>query len=178
VEKESSKAISDVSNLFLQKWPAPEFSCVAKMDFSNLENGDTAGIVSMGITFGALVVTKRNDRFQLETIIGTQNFGNDGLQTVQESKKIADLDTTTVYLQYTVKGTGLKEATDTPTAPSEEISFAYSLDGKDYITVASFHSEAGRWVGVKNGMFSSHNSDIADDLKCGYAVAEYFRYFK
>jgi len=132
----------------------------------------------MGITFGALVVTKSNDRFQLETIIGIKNFKSDGLQTVQEIKKIADLDTTTVYLKYTVKGTGRKKATDTPTAPSEEISFAYSLDGKEYITVASFQSEEGRWVGVKNGMFSCHSSDNSDNLKCGYAVAEYFRYFK
>ena len=95
------------------------------------------------------------------------------MQTEQESKKIADLDTTTVYLQYTVKGTGVKIAVETPTAPTEKISFAYSLDGKEYITVASIKAEAGRWVGVKNGMFSCHD---ANDSKGEYAVAEYFRY--
>jgi len=175
VKIESSKALSDISNLLIQKWPAPEFSCVAKMDFSKLENGDTSGIVSMGVTFGALAVTKSNDIYQLDTIIGSQKFGSNGLHTTQEIKKIANLDTTAVYLQYTVKGTGYKPAEETPTAPSEEISFAYSLDGKEYITVASFVANAGRWVGVKNGMFSCHN---ADNEKCGYAVAEYFRYFK
>lgn len=175
VPNENDKPISDLSNLLIQKWPAPEFHCVAKMDFSNLANGDIAGIVSMGVTFGALAVSKENDKMQLQYIYGNQKFENDVPYTTQESNKIADLKTSQVYFKYTVKSTGVRPAKETLTAPSEEISFAYSLDGNVYENVASYEAFAGRWVGVKNGMFCSHNGK---DSEGGYAVAEYFRYFK
>lgn len=168
------KPISELSNLLIQKWPAPEFYSIAKMDFANLVNGDIAGIVSMGVTFGALAVAKADNKLTLQFIKGNQKFENDVPYTTQENNKIADLESSQIYFKYTVKSTGVRPASETPTAPREEISFAYSLDGNNYTTVASFEAFAGRWVGVKNGMFCSHEGD---DSKGGYAVAEYFRYF-
>ena len=38
----------DMPNLLLQKWPAPEFRCVTKLDLSHLDDGDEAGVISMG----------------------------------------------------------------------------------------------------------------------------------
>ncbi|MFV0240396.1 MAG: hypothetical protein ACK5H4_10230, partial [Lacrimispora sphenoides] len=139
-----------------------------------LENGDLAGIVSMGVVYGALAVSKEHDKFVLKMITGEQKFNNDVASTIQESNTITELNVSHLYFKYTVKSTGVRPANETETAPCEEISFAYSLDGKEYETVASFEAFAGRWVGVKNGMFSSH----IDDGDGGFVIAEYVRYFK
>ena len=56
------RPVSDYRNLLLQKWPAPEFTCVTKMQLSGMENGDVAGVVSLGTEYGALAVEKRDNK--------------------------------------------------------------------------------------------------------------------
>lgn len=176
VEKEADRALCDVRNLLIQKWPAPEFSCVAKMNFADIEDGDIAGIVSMGMAFGALAVSKNNGKYELKTIVGKQDFASDGVHITEDIKKVADLDNTELYLKYTVKNIGLKKGSETETAPAEKISFSYSFDGNEYIDTVSFDSCAGRWVGVKNGMFCCHDGGKSGNVRNGYVSADFYRY--
>ena len=52
-----------------------------------------------------------------------------------------------------------------------------SFDGKAYEKQVSFTAKAGRWVGVKNGMFVNHNNEIKNENQGdGFVTADYIRY--
>lgn len=176
VEKEEDRGICDVRNLLIQKWPAPEFSCVAKMNFADLKDGDIAGIVSMGMRFGALAVAKESGKLVLKAITGEQKFDSNNIFVNEEVKEVCQLETADLFLKYTVKANGFKKGIETETAPAELICFAYSTDGNEYTESFSFDSLAGRWVGVKNGMFCCHIGGNSGVVTEGFATADYFTY--
>ena len=52
-----------------------------------------------------------------------------------------------------------------------------SPDGKAYEKQVSFTAKAGRWVGVKNGMFVNHNNEIKNENQGdGFVTVDYIRY--
>ena len=50
--------LCDISNLLLQKWPAPEFSITTCLHLEQMKDGDVAGLVSLGGCYTALAVQK------------------------------------------------------------------------------------------------------------------------
>jgi len=179
------RPVGDYRNLLLQKWPAPEFTCVTKMSFNGLVDGDYAGIISLGVDYAALGVAKKNGSYFLRTVNGKQNFDCESVYTQEivdekpiESDRFAD-DTKTVYLRYTVKRTGATEtkemALSVKNVPVEEASLEISFDGKAYENAVSYTAKAGRWVGVKNGMFVSHDNTVKNEEN-GFATVDYIRY--
>lgn len=179
------RPVGDYRNLLLQKWPAPEFTCVTKMSFNGLVDGDYAGIISLGVDYAALGVAKKNGSYFLRTVNGKQNFDCESVYTQEivdekpiESDRFAD-DTKTVYLRYTVKRTGATEtkemALSVKNVPVEEASLEISFDGKTYENAERYTAKAGRWVGVKNGMFVSHDNTVKNEEN-GFATVDYIRY--
>ena len=179
------RPVGDYRNLLLQKWPAPEFTCVTKMSFNGLVDGDYAGIVSLGVDYAALGVAKKNGSYFLRTVNGKQNFDCEAVYTQEmvdekpiEADRFTD-DTKTVYLRYTVKRTGATEtkemALSVKNVPVEEASLEISFDGKTYENAVSYTAKAGRWVGVKNGMFVSHDNTVKNEEN-GFATVDYIRY--
>lgn len=179
------RPVGDYRNLLLQKWPAPEFTCVTKMSFNGLVDGDYAGIISLGVDYAALGVAKKNGSYFLRTVNGKQNFDCEAVYTQEivdekpiEADRFAD-DTKTVYLRYTVKRTGATEtkemALSVKNVPVEEASLEISFDGKAYENAVSYTAKAGRWVGVKNGMFVSHDNTVKNEEN-GFATVDYIRY--
>lgn len=179
------RPVGDYRNLLLQKWPAPEFTCVTKMSFNGLVDGDYAGIISLGVDYAALGVAKKNGSYFLRTVNGKQNFDCESVYTQEivdekpiEADRFAD-DTKTVYLRYTVKRTGATEtkemALSVKNVPVEEASLEISFDGKTYENEVSYTAKAGRWVGVKNGMFVSHDNTVKNEEN-GFATVDYIRY--
>lgn len=179
------RPVGDYRNLLLQKWPAPEFTCVTKMSFNGLVDGDYAGIISLGVDYAALGVAKKNGSYFLRTVNGKQNFDCESVYTQEivdekpiEADRFAD-DTKTVYLRYTVKRTGATEtkemALSVKNVPVEEASLEISFDGKAYENAVSYTAKAGRWVGVKNGMFVSHDNTVKNEEN-GFATVDYIRY--
>lgn len=59
--------------------------------------------------------------------------------------------------------------------PVEEASLEISFDGKAYENAVSYTAKAGRWVGVKNGMFVSHDNTVKNEEN-GFATVDYIRY--
>lgn len=177
------RPVSDYRNLLLQKWPAPEFSCVTKMSMANLEDGDRAGIVSLGITYAAMAVKKDRDDYVLEKITGTQDFDCNVAYANQKIEsiplKISDFadENKDIYFLYEVKcvsyGDMLEEDIVISNIPKESITLSYSTDGKEYKEAFTIMAKAGRWVGVKNGVFCNHNNTIDGG---GYAAVDYVRY--
>ena len=179
------RPVGDYRNLLLQKWPAQEFTCVTKMSFNGLVDGDYAGMISLGVDYAALGVAKKNGSYFLRTVNGKQNFDCESVYTQEivdekpiEADRFAD-DTKTVYLRYTVKRTGATEtkemALSVKNVPVEEASLEISFDGKAYENAVSYTAKAGRWVGVKNGMFVSHDNTVKNEEN-GFATVDYIRY--
>lgn len=181
------RPVSDYRNLLLQKWPAPEFECVTKMCVNGLENGDYAGIVSLGVEYGAVGIVKNFGEYSIRTVRGTQSFDCEAAYSKEDFKDypiakdtFADKEKT-VYLRYTVKRTGTKDTKEMALAvknvPVEEVTLEISFDGKAYEKQVSFTAKAGRWVGVKNGMFVNHNNEIKNENQGdGFVTADYIRY--
>lgn len=179
------RPVGDLRNLLLQKWPAPEFVAETKMDFSGLGEGDTAGYVSLGMKYIAAAVEKRGGQYVIKGIKGEQSFDCDAAYTDEKSEQLAALSEEefeksgkTVYFRYTVRVTDhithYELGIPVKDAPQEEIVLEYSLDGENYDEAARTEAKAGRWVGVKSGVFCKHDSSEASPAGC--AEVEYVRY--
>lgn len=179
------RPVGDLRNLLLQKWPAPEFVAETKMEFSGLREGDTAGYVSLGMKYIAAAVEKRGGQYVIKGIKGEQSFDCDAAYTDEKSEQLAALSEEefeksgkTVYFRYTVRVTDhithYELGIPVKDAPQEEIVLEYSLDGENYAEAARTEAKAGRWVGVKSGVFCKHDSSEASPAGC--AEVEYVRY--
>lgn len=167
VKKKADTSISDVPNLLLQKWCLPEFTAETVMDVTRMKNGDTAGMVSLGVNYGAAAVRREALGFELITIDGCQKFENEVAHATDNVRKIINIkDMERIYFRNTVE----RVESDTPGIPKEIISFSYSTDGEKYQKVLEFPALAGRWVGVKNGIFA-----YSDNEDGGSIEADYFR---
>lgn len=158
VSTEPELAYGNVPNLLLQKWAAPEFSCVTKLHLQNLKSGDCAGVISMGMEYGLLEIQKEGEELRLSFVTGKQHFANnveDSTDEIARPLVCLDAQTTQVlYVKYTVERCGTQNLNDMELGfPKERVSVSYSLDGEDYGLAGEMTAKPGRWVGVKNGMF-------------------------
>ncbi len=155
VPAEENCPYGDIPNLLLQKWPAPEFTCVTEMDLGKLKTGDEAGVISMGMEYGALVLARCPDGFQVRFVTGKQKYGSIVCENTEETvAEIGKLDSNIIFIRYQVKRVGLQNLNDREKDfPLEEVSLSYSADGSTYIPAGAVKAVPGRWVGVKNGPF-------------------------
>lgn len=145
-------------NLLLQKWPAPEFNCVTKLDCRELKEGDCAGVISMGMEYGLLEIKRNGSALELNFVKGVQKFGKILEEATEESSvAVATLDAVSdsaFYVKYEVKKTGVRDLSEKEKGfPEETVTISYSLDGESYKEAGNMISVPGRWVGVKNGVF-------------------------
>ncbi len=180
------RPVGDYRNLLLQKWPAPEFVCTAKMNFEGLKEGDRAGYVSLGMIYSSVAVSLKDGNYVVEKIKGIQNFDCDTAYTDEEISQVCTIkpeefsdSDKTVYFKYVVKCVGhtAHKEMNIPVenVPEEEITIAISIDGREYRDIITIPSKAGRWVGVKSGVFCSHNNAVKSDEQ-GYVTVDYIRY--
>lgn len=166
------RPLGDLRNLLLQKWPAPEFCAETKMNLSGLKDGDTAGYISLGMKYIAISVTKNNEKYEMKFVRGLQDFDCDVAYTDEKVEKITALKDAdfadankTIWFRYKVN---VKDA------PLEELILEYSFDGVNYTKAIETEAKAGRWVGVKSGMFACHDNSIKTEA--GYVTVDYVEY--
>lgn len=180
------RPVGDYRNLLLQKWPAPEFTCVAKMNLAGLEEGDMAGYVSLGMDYAAVAAAKKDGVLVLRHIRGVQNFDCDAAYTKEECTDVMTLEESafsdsskSICFKYTVKCVGHKERLEmnipVKNVPVEEITIEVSLDGKTYDHALTIPARAGRWVGVKSGLFCMHDNTVQNE-KNGFVTVDYVKY--
>lgn len=179
------RPVGDCRNILLQKWAAPEFICMTKMNLAGMQEGDMAGVVSLGMEYSALAVAKKNGTYTLKQIKGVQQFDCDMPYTQEDIQEfgVSDQDFTddnkTVYVKYTVKCIGYEDHSEMNVpvkhVPKERITLEISFDGKEYIHAFSIDSKAGRWVGVKNGVFCMHDNTVKNHTR-GYVTVDYVKY--
>ena len=184
------RPVCDYRNLLLAKWAQPEFSCVTKMSLKELVNGDFAGCVALGTNYIALGITLKDDIYLVKRIVGKQQFdcdtsyADEKVETVKISTDFKAFNSfkdedKTIYIRYTVKRTGREDHMEgelpVKNVPVEVETLELSFDGKTYAYEVSTKALAGRWVGVKNGMFISHDNSVKSD-KQGSIMVDYIRY--
>ena len=165
------RPLGDTRNILLQKWPAPEFSCVTKLDISDIKDGDTAGYISLGMNYSAFIIEKCDGKLAAYHVKGFQDFDCDSAYTEEQKEEVQieglEDNTENVYIRYTVKRTGTQDHYELGLpvlgAPVEETTIEVSLDGKKYTNPLTIPAKAGRWVGMKNGMFIRHNNRVKSE---------------
>ena len=156
----------------------PECKAMTKLNLSGMKAGDTAGMISLGVTFGSIAVTKAFDGFRLKLIYGEQKFSEEMATATDEVKEIKVLspETKEIWFANTVKQIPSTEwNSDGPYTfpiPAQEIGLSFSLDGEQFEEVYLYPAKAGRWVGVKHGVFCCHENEG----EVGEVGVEYFHF--
>lgn len=160
VHKDAETSIANTSNLLLQKWIAPEFTAYTQLDTSMMQDGDIAGMVSLGVDYGAVVVRREEEKLKLAAVSGHQTFKNeqafsqDIFEELAEVKCAQGENSRLYFRNRVVKLPNLEKD-----VPRQMIYLDYSTDGENYTTALEYEASAGRWVGVKNGIFCCHEGE-------------------
>lgn len=155
-------------NLLLQKLPAEKFTATAKVCVAAKEDGQYAGIIMMGMDYGALVVNRANENFEVEL-----HHCKDADTSVAESRTvIATVRPTTrdtiPYSPSTYLDIYLRMNVD-----NGKCQFAYSLDGKHFKDAGvPFTMRQGKWIGAKMGFVSACSGRKGNR---GWLDADWFR---
>lgn len=167
VKQEEKIKHGDYPNLLLQKWPAPEFICDITLSLSGLKANEEAGVISMGVKY-ALLSLARNEEGMVEAsfINGEQKYGKILVESTEETSTslgtmvFAD-DSETITVRMSVHRVGTQDLSEKEkNFPLEEVVFEYSTNGTDYKKAGSYMAAAGRWVGVKSGVYcAAHHSE-------------------
>ena len=160
---DSSKNLWTVSNLLLQKFPAPDFTATAKLEW-NIEwdvwQKKKTGLLVMGNDYAYLSISKNeNGYFVSQVVCKDALSGNE--EDIVEQKPLKD---STVYLRVTIS------------SPDAECAFSYSEDGINYKAIGkSFIAKPDKWIGAKVGLFCTGSPGIRNG---GYADVDWFRITK
>ena len=167
VKQEEKIKHGDYPNLLLQKWPAPEFICDTTFSLAGLKANEEAGVISMGVKY-ALLSFARNEEGMVEAsfINGEQKYGKILVESTEETSTslgtmvFAD-DSETITVRMSVHRVGTQDLSEKEkNFPLEEVVFEYSTNGTDYKKAGSYMAAAGRWVGVKSGVYcAAHHSE-------------------
>ena len=167
VKQEEKIKHGDYPNLLLQKWPAPEFICDTILSLAGLKANEEAGVISMGVKY-ALLSFARNEEGVVEAsfINGEQKYGKILVESTEETSTslgtlaFAD-DSETITVRMSVQRVGTQDLSEKEkNFPLEEVVFEYSTNGTDYKKAGSYMAAAGRWVGVKSGVYcAAHHSE-------------------
>lgn len=143
-------------NLLLQKFPAPEFTATAQINFSRLNVGERAGLITMGDYHTYLSIEKHSGGNSLVLYEGK----NEGCGFPPVPLEQTDIIGSNIYLQVSIHA-------------DETCSYAYSTDGESFTKIGEhLKIEKGQWIGAKVGLFCI-NPDINDGS--GSIDVDYFR---
>lgn len=176
VDKQQDTSIADVPNLLLQKWIAPEFTAVTELAADTIGEGDIAGMVSLGVDYGAVALKRENGVLSMVAISGSQTFKNEKAYSKDKVVELVRLDKLSggyasdsrkVFFRNRVELLPELEKNVT----RNMIYLDYSVDGVNYDNALAYEATAGRWVGVKNGIFCCHvipdKADVKETLAAG-----------
>ncbi len=169
----------DMPNLLLQKWPAPDFTCITKLDLSQLAEKDEAGVISMGVKYGLITFRQQSDKLIPYYISGEQKYGKILPDTTEEAEQalpeITLAQAKEIYVKYTVKQIGKQNLNNNEkNFPLDHVTIEYSTDGNSYQMAGEMNAVPGRWVGVKNGVFCASENKESN----GYAIINYVEYHR
>lgn len=153
---EGTAQLCDISNLLLQKWPAPEFTITTSLHLDRLAEGDAAGMVSLGGCYTALLISRENGTLTLQ-----QRTGNRA-ENDEVRENLLTLEQSDIVIRMRVE----KE---------KDVSFEISYDEEHFTPVGqTVEATPGRWVGVKTGLVAMQEGDRSG----GSMTVDYYAYEK
>lgn len=157
------KNLYDVSNLLLQKTPAPNFTATTKLTFSPTTRyvGERCGLLVMGLDYAGLILENTPDGIMLSQV----ECNRADKSTTEEAVASLLLQGNTVYLQAVFRDTGKKILKSEGSADMiVEVNFRYSMDNKEYTPLGrTFVLREGKWIGAKMGFFCTRPSIKTND---------------
>ena len=154
---EENSTLWDAGSLLVQKFPAPTFKAITKINFASITDGTRTGLVIMGKDYSYLSIARQADSYSLTQVM-CKSADKAGLETTVQQVKIAQDN---LYLSVQVS------------EPDAECQFSYSLDGVTYRQFGQpFNARTGAWIGAKVGIFCLRNFDVRNG---GYADFDWFR---
>ncbi|MDB0798532.1 glycoside hydrolase 43 family protein [Phocaeicola vulgatus] len=150
---ENTHNLWEVSNLLLQKIPAPELTVTTKVTFSpsTKYEGERAGLVIMGMDYAAVLVENTPQGFRLSQV-ECIDANKGAMESVHE-----ELNITSDIFYFQAKIDTVSPKSDLEKKSTEQIaecSFFYSIDGKKYKKLGKkFQLRKGQWIGAKMGIF-------------------------
>ena len=151
----------EVPNLWLQKFPAEEFTFSTQVKISaKKRSGEvSSGIIVMGLDYCRLGLTKRGDNFMLQAATCT-NAEKGGKETVED---IATISPQRIYNAGTRANMECEMYFKVTVTAGGICKFAYSTDGKKYIPLdITFKAREGKWIGAKVGFYSITPATCSD----------------
>ena len=147
--------LCDISNLLIQKWPAPEFQITTCLHLENMAEGDVAGMVSQCGDYNGLMIKKESGKLMLQQRSGKWTKNDE----VREDLCAVEKDT--IYLRMKVE----KE---------NDVFFEISYDEENFIPVGQMkEATPGRWVGVKVGLTAINEAgNEGGSIRADYFVFE------
>ena len=143
-------------NLLMQKFPAEEFTAVAKMEFKPRLDGEKAGLIIMGMDYAYISLVKKADGIYLVQAVCKQA----DKKGQEKETVIGRFNANIIYLKVKVDRNAV-------------CNFSYSENGNDYKDVGgSFTAQPGRWIGAKLGVFCTRLTRTNDS---GYADFDWVR---
>ena len=161
----------EVPNLLLQKTPADSFTATAKVRFTSKAENQMGGIVMMGLDYGALVVKRVGDEFQLQYITCTNaDKGTD--ESVNVIATLAPTEVDKIDYQPAIH----EDIYLRMTVDNGKCAFSYSLNGKKYTSAGDvFTMREGKWIGAKIGFVAT---EPAGKASRGWIDADWWRVTK
>lgn len=153
--------IWEVPNLWLQKFPAEEFTLTSKARISAKANADgvSSGLVVMGWDYCRFGLLKRGDDFSLQ-LVECQDVEQRSPEKVVD---VAVVSPTRVYAAGLYPNMECDIWLRVEVGKDAICRFSYSLDGKKYTAVpGQFKARAGKWIGAKVGFYSITPSGVND----------------
>jgi beta-xylosidase len=146
----------NVSNLLLQKFPAPEFTATTKLTFDARFDGEEVGLIVMGLDYGRIAIKRENGKLEIQSAI-CQHADKGSKEEISEPKSV---ESSTIYFRVQVR-------------KGAECSFSYSIDGQSFTAIdTKFKAREGKWIGAKVGFYALRNGIIND---AGSADIDWFR---
>jgi beta-xylosidase len=146
----------NVPNLFMQKFPADEFTVTTKLSFHPRLDGERAGLMIFGANYAFISLVKKADGVYI-SFSQCIDADKGKVPSVQDGEKINKAD---IYLRVTV-------------AKGAVCTFGYSEDGTTFKTIGEkLTAKPGRWVGAKAGLFCTRTVKTNDS---GFADVDWFR---
>lgn len=170
---ENYKSLWDVSNLMLQKTPAPNFTATTKITFSPAQKykGERTGLVVMGRDYASLFVENSDKGLVLTEAVC--NKADRGAAEVAEESVLLKGNTFYLRVKFSSNNDKIKES-EGGNDIIVKCDFSYSTDGNTFKKIGNtFKAKEGQWIGAKVGIFCTRPAIVTNDG--GWADVDWFR---
>ena len=149
----------EIPHLYLQKFPANEFTATAKVTFHPMQDGDKMGLVIMGMSYSALIIEQSEGQV-FYTVMRNPDADQGGKNLKDPPALVQSKE---LYLRVSVM-------------ENAKCTFSISMDGENFTGTGDvFEAEQGKWIGAKVGLFAVGSVRTNDT---GWVDVDWFRITK